>query len=111
MAEKEYIERELLIWQIASAQNGLQSCDDRVWDINKKYFKGLAWARRLALDAPAADVVEVRHGKWEESEIPEEKYVCSVCGGACWYYDYQGELAKSRFCPNCGAKMDGGVVE
>lgn len=56
---------------------------------------------------PTADVVEVRHGKWEKSEIPEEKYVCSVCGGACWYYDYQGELAKSRFCPNCGAKMDG----
>ena len=44
-------------------------------------------------------------GEWIQSDIPQEKYVCSVCGGACWYYDYQGEVAKSRFCPNCGAKM------
>lgn len=44
-------------------------------------------------------------GEWVQSDIPQEKYVCSVCGGACWYYDYQGEVAKSRFCPNCGAKM------
>ena len=47
-------------------------------------------------------------GEWEVSDIPDEKYVCSVCGGACWYYDYRGELAKSRYCPNCGAKMKGG---
>ena len=55
---------------------------------------------------PTAGVVEVRHGEWVESDIPDEKYVCSVCGGACWYYDYQGDLAKSRYCPNCGAQMD-----
>jgi rubrerythrin len=47
-------------------------------------------------------------GEWVTSDIPQEKYVCSVCGGACWYYDYQGEVAKSRYCPNCGAKMKGG---
>ena len=47
-------------------------------------------------------------GEWEASDIPDEKYVCSVCGGACWYYDYQGDVAKSRCCPNCGAKMKGG---
>lgn len=46
-------------------------------------------------------------GEWEKSEIPGEEYVCSVCGCACWYYDVQGYVAKSRFCPNCGAKMKG----
>ena len=46
-------------------------------------------------------------GEWVTSDIPQEKYVCSVCGGACWYYDYQGDVAKSRYCPNCGAKMKG----
>ena len=46
-------------------------------------------------------------GTWEKSDIPGEKYVCSECGGACWYYDYQGDVAKSKFCPNCGAKMKG----
>lgn len=50
-----------------------------------------------------------REGEWLPSDIPQEKYVCSVCGGACWYYDYQGYVAKSRYCPNCGAKMKGGA--
>ena len=50
-------------------------------------------------------------GEWIESDIPQEKYVCSLCGGACWYYDYQGDVAKSRFCPNCGAKMKGGASD
>ena len=44
-------------------------------------------------------------GEWVTSDIPQEKYVCSVCGGACWYYDYQGDVAQSRYCPNCGAHM------
>ena len=56
---------------------------------------------------PAADVEVVRNGEWVESKILDERYVCSICGGACWYYDYQGEVAKSRYCPNCGAMMDG----
>lgn len=50
-------------------------------------------------------------GTWEKSDIPGEKYVCSECGGACWYYDYEGDVAKSKFCPNCGAKMKGGRVK
>lgn len=61
-----------------------------------------------SIDAiPEADVEPVRHGRWEKSNIPHEKYCCSVCGGACWYYDYAADVARSRFCPNCGAKMDG----
>lgn len=46
-------------------------------------------------------------GHWIESNIPNEKYACSECGGACWYYDFKGEVAKSKYCPNCGAKMEG----
>lgn len=52
----------------------------------------------------------VKIGHWEKSSIPNEKYVCSVCGGACWYYDYQGNVAKSRYCPNCGAHMTDGCI-
>ena len=44
-------------------------------------------------------------GHWIKSNIPNEKYVCSECGGACWYYDYQADVAKSRYCPNCGCRM------
>lgn len=76
-----------------------------------RYSKGEARkAYRDVIDmicaAPTADVQEVKHGKWCKSDIPNEKFVCSVCGGACWYYDYKGEVARSNYCPNCGAKMD-----
>lgn len=54
-----YIEREMLRKEIDKAQTSLESNDDRVWGRNKPYFKGLAWANRLILDAPTTDVVEV----------------------------------------------------
>lgn len=57
------------------------------------------------------EVAPVAHGRWEKSDIPHEKYRCSVCGGACWYYDYEADVARSCYCPNCGAIMDGRVEE
>lgn len=55
---------------------------------------------------PSADVRPNIHARWEKSEIPNEQYVCSACGGAAWYYDWHGQIAKSKYCPNCGAVMD-----
>lgn len=52
-----------------------------------------------------ADVRSVKRGQWIISTIPQEQYVCSQCGGACWYYDYMRELGKSKYCPSCGAYM------
>lgn len=65
------------------------------------------YAEALVAAEPTVDAVPVVHGHWEKSDIPHEKFCCSVCGGACWYYDYEGDVARSRFCPNCGAKMTG----
>lgn len=59
----------------------------------------------LVYDMPSVKQ-EPKAGHWIESNIPNEKYVCSECGGACWYYDYQANVAKSRYCPNCGTKME-----
>ena len=54
---------------------------------------------------PAADVAPVVHGRWLDSKHKifsnTYDYVCSNCG--CDY-----ALAKYNYCPNCGAKMDGG---
>ena len=53
---------------------------------------------------PAADVAPVRHGRW----INENFYThCSACGKMA-IYDKYGQEVESDFCPNCGAKMDGG---
>ena len=43
--------------------------------------------------------------KWIKSDIMEEEFVCSLCGGAAWYYDHAGVVKKSAYCPNCGAAM------
>lgn len=59
---------------------------------------------------PAADVVEVKHGKWIGKQLDNfRKYevTCSNCG---WIgienYDSYNEPSDFNYCPNCGAKMD-----
>lgn len=47
-------------------------------------------------DTSTADVQEVRHGEWIEGKTLEK---CSVCG--------KKGFPDWRFCPHCGAKMDG----
>ena len=59
-------------------------------------------------NAPAVDAVEVIHAHWEMG-VDEGDYeygTCSVCG----YNEYNafGCLLPHNYCPNCGAKMDGG---
>lgn len=72
-----------------------------------------AWLE--AKNAPAVDAVPVVHGRWKQ--VLEElgwvdcphivhRNTCSICG-----YVKRTELNKTvkwRYCPNCGAKMDGG---
>ena len=58
----------------------------------------------LLEDAPTADVVEVRHGKWVRRDailFDNEVvwYKCSECN-TTWG-------VRNNYCPNCGAKMDG----
>ena len=61
------------------------------------------------INAPAADVAPVVHGRW----IDKGEYaVCTECGGrGGTQYDGVEPIAlRTQFCPNCGAKMDGGNV-
>ena len=53
-------------------------------------------------DAPAADVVEVKHGYWFDTYKGGSKKGCSVC-------HCQADLSKQgkEYCSYCGAKMDG----
>lgn len=57
---------------------------------------------------PAADVVEVRHGKWideRQEGLSSFSAECSLCGKRTLaYFHYY-------YCPNCGAKMDETIEE
>ena len=56
---------------------------------------------------PTADVVEVKHGKWYLlDECCNEGVYCSVCHKKVYRTNYANQKLKSKFCPNCGAKMD-----
>ena len=65
---------------------------------------------------PNADVAPVRHGRWIPlTECANEGVYCSICKKKVWKSDYTQCSKKSRnklesnYCPNCGAKMDGGI--
>lgn len=51
---------------------------------------------------PTVDAVEVVHGRWNKNGWND--YSCSVCR-----HQYVGHGASGwKYCPDCGAKMDGG---
>lgn len=57
---------------------------------------------KIIKDLPAADVAKMVHGKWGDNGIAGSILVkCSVCGFDCGANSFS-------YCPNCGAKMDGG---
>ena len=101
MAEKEYIEREALLagfnetiykLRVSAGENAiLQAAICFVQN-----------SRDFVASFPAADVVEVRHGRWLFHDTDENDMTivkCSECGRKRYF--------GANYCPNCGAKMDG----
>ena len=57
---------------------------------------------------PSADVAPVRHGRWVS--VPHKlARVCSVCNRDEPYKFADIDADVYDYCPNCGAKMDGGA--
>lgn len=61
-------------------------------------------AEQLLDEIPAADVATVVHGRWNNITGYKTRKVCSECG---WDVPEYGKFYS--YCPNCGAKMDGGA--
>ena len=80
---KEYIERQTLLHKIRWAS----SAEEAVMSV-----------RRI----PAADVVKVRHGRWEKRG---SKWQCTGCK-VLMSIDGTPQENLLYYCPNCGAKMD-----
>ena len=101
MMMAEYIERERLLMNLA------EECDK----YNPKFLNGshirygISLAANIIKSQLAADVAEVRHGKWVND-------ICSVCGrvNPTITEDFCGNYMSKplAYCTNCGAKMDGG---
>lgn len=93
----EYIAREELLAQLRAMES---------YNVSPMYRRGYDDCVEAILKAPAADVVPVVHGWWNATET------CSLCeeksteglDATTWNYWLP------NYCPNCGAKMDGGAI-
>jgi hypothetical protein len=85
---------------------------DKLYDAVEGVYKYAKGGERIAAkvfiamicDEPTASVVEMRHGEWIGKPIAGMCTVrCSACGMA-----FSENSGRWLYCPNCGAKMDGG---
>nr|DAI02739.1 MAG TPA: DNA-directed RNA polymerase [Caudoviricetes sp.] len=107
----EYIEREALKTRFAKRLVWLKR------DIHNEYslglYDGCEYDAGLIDEIPSADVAPVVRGRWEREPasywrwtpsgavaVTRTTYRCGLCG--------RGTAVKFNYCPNCGAKMDGG---
>lgn len=84
--------------------------------IDAVYYKpNHKMAIEVLKEVPAVDAVPVVHGRWTEQHVDYasdcaidevQTAKCSVCG---LYHTtpYMYSFTDYKFCPNCGAKMDG----
>ena len=82
---------------------------------NQRYTDGwndcLLRVKSMVSKAPAADVAPVVHGRWIHSRYEDcseqfELVKCSQCNHEA--YAMALYVHGGNYCPNCGAKMDGG---
>lgn len=62
--------------------------------------------RRIICESPIIDAEPARHGRWVKSGYAcgESEWTCTICGNKEW----RTSTSRLKFCPFCGAKMDGG---
>lgn len=97
----EYIDRETAIKAIKNAD-----CD-AIADGAESY--DLSYLKEIFFNIPAADVVPVVHGRWLHSGYVDHLEVvkCSECNHEAFAIALY--VCDGNYCPNCGARMDGGA--
>ena len=74
---------------------------------NGHFINGIESVLEYVENLPAVDVAPVRYGRW--ISVPHKlARVCSVCNRDEPYKFADIEADVYDYCPNCGAKMDGG---
>lgn len=58
-------------------------------------------------EQPTIEATPVVHGRWTELPSMAPEYQCSECGQSYEWW----EVSEAHYCPDCGAKMDGGVSD
>ena len=87
--------------------------------VSSAVLEQVRWERDMALETlkehgigfcEKSDVVEVRHGEWKLYGNDDDigaSYFCSLCGWNIDEGEYLDNWSHFKYCPNCGARMDG----
>ena len=101
----EYIKREdaiELFWPVDPENDGSDGC---TVGLKCGHYNSNEIETMLS-DLPAAEVAEVRHGRWEYIAGTANTYSrlrCNCCG---WWTLDPSVNSVYHFCPNCGTRMD-----
>ena len=103
MAEQRFIDANNLIEEIREER--CYNC--RNFKDMKCDYCGTADYIYMIEDMPTIEAKPVVHGRWisKNHHGYEWVFICSNCG----YIDGYPFNDRSNYCPNCGAKMDGGI--
>ena len=76
-------------------------------DYASGFNDGIFHAEVVADNFPTVDAVPVRHGKWtaDETLYTQGMVACSCCKTE--YNRDDIDMVMPKYCPNCGARMDG----
>ena len=85
--------------------NPYSKCKNSEYDIG--YNNALTMAKSIAKKAPTIKAEPVRNGEYVLLYDTYGPMVCSECGGEAPSILMGSEYEESRYCPSCGAKMDG----
>lgn len=99
----EYIERETAIAYIREQSEECQKAFEELGGESRIYADAYNDLAEDFYRIPAADVAPVRHAQWDIMEGTKTRRNCSKCR---WDVPEYGKFYS--YCPNCGAKMDGG---
>lgn len=97
-----YVDIEKIMFELASVYDG----------IDPRFPRGRAIRQTIGLikqeiqKLPAADVAEVKHGKWILEREPDGTPYCFHCSVCDDDFHHIGIMAATDYCPNCGARMD-----
>lgn len=101
---KEYIDREATLNERPEGRNPGQVGKE---EYNKGWNDCRSAFYKCITSMPAADVAEVRHGRWLTTDAYPHHLYCSVC-----YKTYAKNVKwvneldlPTNYCPNCGARM------
>jgi hypothetical protein len=103
---EEYINRTKLLQQIKLAANRTS-----VGEVSTNFISSREVVAMI-IDAPAEDVVEMKHGYWIKDETytgkNKEIYYCSLCNH--WQsnkrWNPNQRAIYMNYCPQCGARME-----